>query len=421
LQRCQEAELTTNGPSTSLIGPNLRTLHRDLAAAQDDQIHRVLTIIDALAERGDADKLIAPLRGRIAELRPRRKLSLARLLFTPLQPLIVEAASWSLAAPSIPRTTIQSLTGQVRDGLGATAATIDALAAQHSSTDGIGELVEIGGELWPAAAKVLAAAPTPADWTAKTGLRERDHTALASAVSSLLAQALPLLRVVARAMAGTAPEPEELHALLEAVAPAGAQPLAMMIALALGWLPRSELLIQVVDDFARRHDDPTVSATVDGAVDFVLTRIEQSPLPSADLTTAAVEARQIAIMLGDLMLCSAQRPRRRNRVEQVRREVDTACRERFAREVENQLVAPSTGIAAAGDDTIEALEAAARGLRQFEGAARQIGSAEQYDRQLQRAAEALCPKPDEDALARVSRIRLVEILRGSDAAVAMLK
>jgi hypothetical protein len=217
------------------------------------------------------------------------------------------------------------------------------------------------------------------------------------------------------------PEPEELQALLEAVAPAGAQALAMMIALALGWLPRSELLIQVVDDFARRHDDPAVSATVDGAVDFVLARIEQSPLPSADLTTAAVEARQIAVMLGDLMQCSAQRPRRRNRVEQVRREVDTACRERFAVEIETQLIAPSTGIAAAGDDTIEALEAAARGLRRFEGAARQIGSAEQYDQQLQRAAEALRPKPDEDAVAHVSRVRLVEILRGSDAAVTMLK
>ena len=145
--------MTTNGPSTSLTGPSLRTLHRDLAAAQDDQIHRVLTIIDALAERGDADKLIAPLRGRIAELRPRRKLSLTRLLFTPLHPLIVDAAGWSSAAPSIPRTAILPLAGQVRDGLGATAATLDALAALHSSTDGIGELVGIGGELWPAAAK----------------------------------------------------------------------------------------------------------------------------------------------------------------------------------------------------------------------------------------------------------------------------
>ena len=144
--------MTTNGPSTPLTGPNLRTLHRDLAAAQDDQIHRVLTIIDDLAERGDADKLIAPLRGRIAELRPRRKLSLARLLFTPFNPLIVDAASWSAAAPSIPRTAILPLAGQVRDGLGAAAAQMDAMAALHSSTDGIGELVEIGGKLWPTAA-----------------------------------------------------------------------------------------------------------------------------------------------------------------------------------------------------------------------------------------------------------------------------
>jgi hypothetical protein len=159
--------LTTNGPSSPLTGPNLRTLHRDLAAAQDDQIHRVLTIIDDLAERGDADKLIAPLRGRIAELRPRRKLSLARLLFTPFNPLIVDAASWSAAAPSIPRTAILPLAGQVRDGLGAAAAQMDAMAALHSSTDGIGELVEIGGKLWPTAAKILADVPMPANWTAK--------------------------------------------------------------------------------------------------------------------------------------------------------------------------------------------------------------------------------------------------------------
>ena len=124
--------MTTNGPSTSLTGPNLRTLHRDLAGAQDDQIHRVLTIIDDLAERGDADKLIAPLRRRIAELRPRRKLSLTRLLFTPLDPLIVDAANWSPTAPSIPRTAIQPLADQVSDGLGATATMIDAAVGRHS-------------------------------------------------------------------------------------------------------------------------------------------------------------------------------------------------------------------------------------------------------------------------------------------------
>jgi hypothetical protein len=135
---------------------------------------------------------------------------------------------------------------------------------------------------------------------------------------------------------------------------------------------------------------------------------------------AALEARQVATMLGDLTASSAQQPKRRQRVEQVRREVDAACRERFAAEVTTQLVAPSADIAAADETEIAVLEAAARDLRRFEVAARRIGSAEQYDQQLRSATEALRPRPDEDAAARVSRIRLVEILGGPEAAMAML-
>jgi hypothetical protein len=84
----------------------------------------VLALIDDLSERGEADALIAPLRGRLAGLRPRRKLGLTRLLFTPLNPIIVDAANWSAAALSIPRTALAPLGGQVRQGLGPAAATI---------------------------------------------------------------------------------------------------------------------------------------------------------------------------------------------------------------------------------------------------------------------------------------------------------
>ncbi len=272
--------MTTNASPPSLIGPKLRSLHRDLAAARDEQIHRVLAIIDDLADRGEADKLLAPLRRRLAELRPRRKRNLTRLLFTPLNPLIVDAPNWTPTAPAIPRTALQPLGDQVREGLGEAAIVIEAVAAQHySSTDDIGELVETSGELWPAAARILSTAAMPANWTTRTGLRERDHLALAGAVSALLAQALPLLHIVAGARSGSAPEPQELNAVLAAVAPAGAQALAMMIALAMKWLPRSEPLIRVLDEFAGRSADPAVTKTVDSAVEFVLTRIEQAPLP----------------------------------------------------------------------------------------------------------------------------------------------
>jgi len=66
-----------------------------------------------------------------------------------------------------------------------------------------------------------------------------------------------------------------------------------------------------------------------------------------------------------------------------------------------------------------AFQSTVRDLRHFETTARQIGSAEHDDRQLQRAAESLRATASEYALASIGRIQLVEILRGSDAAMAM--
>ena len=82
---------------------------------------------------------------------------------------------------------------------------------------------------------------------------------------------------------------------------------------------------------------------------------------------------------------------------------------------------PATDLGAASDDTLISLEATARDLRRFEAAARQIGGADQYDRQLQGAAQTLRPVAGEDAMARISRIRLVEILQGPDAAIQLLE
>jgi hypothetical protein len=407
--------------SDPLREPQLRSLQRELVAAQDDKVARVLSMIDELAVRGDADRLIAPLRGRLAQLRPRRRLNLTRLLFTPLDPLIINACDWNAAAPAIPRTVLEPLTKQVQQGLGMAATIISAVAAEHARSDAISVLVAIGVDLWPRAAEILASASAPPDWVEVTGLRAQDHASLTAAISALLAQALPLLQIIARAEAGAAPEADDLRALLEAVAPLGGQALAMMIAMAMGWLPRSARLIAVADEFTRRQDNPALRATTDRAVEFVLSVIEKSPLPSPDLATAAQEATRVAAILDDLDTCSTQRPTRRERVERARRDVNAACRERFAQEVETNLLAQSTDIAAAGDDKVCSLEAAARDLRRFETAARRIGSAEEYDRRLQRAAEALRPQPGEDPSTRISRVRLVEILRGPEAGMAMLE
>ena len=55
----------------------IRSLNRHLVSAQDVKILKVVAMVDALPARGDADSLIAPLRPRLAQLRPRRPLSAA--------------------------------------------------------------------------------------------------------------------------------------------------------------------------------------------------------------------------------------------------------------------------------------------------------------------------------------------------------
>ncbi|HET7881635.1 MAG TPA: hypothetical protein VFL55_12165 [Acetobacteraceae bacterium] len=406
--------------SSGLGGANLRMLHRELASAHDEQIHRVLAIIDDLAERGEADRLIAPLRRRLAELRPRRKMTLTRLLFTPFNPLIVDGGRWNAADPSIPRTAIRPIAGQVRRALGMAAQLVDAAATQLWSSDCLGRMADTSEDLWSSAAQILQNAPMPPDWIADTGLRETDYRELTAVMSALLVQAQPLAGMIARARHGFDPTVDQLLALFEGVAGAGPKAVAMMAAMALQWLPRSDLLMRAIEDFAAQHRDPAIRATVESAVAFVLDRIEESPLPDPDLTAAAGDVRRIAVLLENLALGAAQYPSRRKRIDQVRTTVDDACRERFGREVDTQLLAPAGGIADASDAMVAGLEATARDLRRFENAARKIGGAVHYSGKLQHAAQALSPAANDDQETRVSRIRLVEILCGSDAARAML-
>src|SRR5579863_4949569 len=107
---CAEvAEMASSLTSPGTRSSELRQIRAQLAAAQDAQIHRVIEIVDNLAKRGDADAVIAPLRARLAKLKPRRKLSFSRLLFTPFNPLIVGPSDWSRESPGIPRTALATL------------------------------------------------------------------------------------------------------------------------------------------------------------------------------------------------------------------------------------------------------------------------------------------------------------------------
>jgi hypothetical protein len=398
----------------TMRGPELRRLRSELTAAEDSKIHLVLELVDRLEARGEADSLIAPLRGRLAKLKPKRKLTFARLLFTPFNPVIVDTPDWWPDSPAIPRTALAPLARYIQSKLD----NADPCLPPDMTNDDLESVLALGRTLWPCAAKAVEDAKVPQQWSTETGLRDQDFTALSTALRALFPQVAPLIQLAIDAGKGIDPEPEQLLAMLQAIAPAGAHATAIFIAMGLGWLPSAKLFVKIADEFANTIGNSSIA---NRAVEFVLSEIEQPTAYKAGLTTAVEKMRRAAVILEDLVDSSPNRPGRRNRIEQVRQSVDSVCRESFVAEVANQLVEPSSAIAMANDEDVAALEDTARALRRFESVAKKFGGTEFYDRHLRGAAQALSPQRDEDTAARISRIRLIEILRGPDAAAAAMQ
>jgi hypothetical protein len=159
----------------------LRELQHRLAGAQDGLIERIVAMVDALPERGAADRLIAPLRPRLAQLRPARPLRFCRLLFLPLDPLIVPGPKWRPMSLTIPRTVLEPLAVSVLDAMRPDArAAVEAVIAGRTTRD-IETVRKAGALLWPAAGRILCAAPASRTWHT-TELPVAEHPALARGV-----------------------------------------------------------------------------------------------------------------------------------------------------------------------------------------------------------------------------------------------
>src|ERR1035438_9681196 len=90
----------------NLARSELRDLRRGLAAVTDPQLVQVIALIDRMADRGAADALVEPLRARLGQIKPPRPLRFSRLLFLPLDPVIVPAAGFRAGTPTVPRTAV---------------------------------------------------------------------------------------------------------------------------------------------------------------------------------------------------------------------------------------------------------------------------------------------------------------------------
>jgi hypothetical protein len=378
---------------------------------------RIVATVDAMAERGSVDQLIAPLRPRLTTLRPPRPLRFARLLFYRLNPLIVSAARWNSGQNTIPRTVLMPLADCVRSAMGAQTDAIKAAINRHTTAD-VDMIVAQGRTLWPAAAAILATAAAPASWS-ETGFGDAAFAPLARRVGALLSQMAALDRLCAETAHGLLPpRPEAVHSILRGVTEADGTALPLMVSLLLVRLPEAVAFL-VAGPTASM--DTATKIAMDLAVDGLLVQLAQpdgaqAQIAATSLAEAAAAIHRIADLLRQVEDGSVK-PARRAQLQAIRQHLDAGCRTRFTASLQDQMLAP---LRTSGGQDVLALEAAARGLRVLETEARLIGSGPAYDQMLSQAAEAVKAASAETGLDRTDQIRLVEILAGSDAALAML-
>jgi hypothetical protein len=393
----------------------IRILSREIAQAPDEQILRIVTLVDAMSVRGAADQLLAPLRQRLALLRPPRPLRLPRLIFHPLKPLIVVAARWRIGQQAIPRTVIMPIANHVRLAMGAAGVAIETRMAGRTTAD-TELIVRLGCSLWPAAAKILTGSAIPETWAA-TQLGDNIYRPLADIVAAVLAEAAALQTLCAETATGLLPPRlKVVEAILNRVARMNPGALPMMIALLLDSVPQAAGLLLP----ARTT---TVQNAMNEAAEILLRQLShedgiEARIGKARLSDAGTATSRIVTLLTHLSdVATKYTPR--DQLRMLRRRLDASCAARFASGLRDELLTPLRRLTIFPDpDQILALETAARGLRVLATEARSVGSGVAYDRLLSEAAAAI--KDDAIRMALTDRLRLIEILASPAAALAML-
>jgi hypothetical protein len=389
-----------------------RRLTHAVAAASDNVLGRIVAVFDRMPDRGEADRLLDAARPRLRRLRPPRPIAFTRLLFLPVDGVIVEARGWKRADGSLPRSALAALADAVRVAIGAEAEAIEAGCAGRSFAD-LAAVDAAGRRLWRAAAGVAEGlAPTPA-WDA-TGLSGQDFRHCVALAAGVWRHADLLWTALLAARDGP---PDAL--VLAALAAAAAEPAMVIEAMLATILTKAAKPGSVVSAAAAARVGPP------GAAERVLDRwIEacRPDLPVSDPKGAAHLAEEFAEALDDLEGSAAgRRPERRQRVAALRRQVGEACRAAFAESTTHLLVEPLARAAGRPDDAgMLAMEATARSLRRLETAGRTLGGASAYDAALRGVTDALATlraRPDAN-LADLAR--LTEILAGPEAALRLL-
>jgi hypothetical protein len=403
-----------------------RVLQHEMREAGDEKLMRILAVLDGISDPKANQALLDPLRARLASLKPPRPLRFSRLLFIPLDPLIVAAPNWKPGEPLIPRTALAAVSNVVRAGLKSEAIFIDKAIAGRQ-TDAAKAITIAGEVLWPLAAEILAAAPPPDEWS-DTGLKPSLYAPLANAIAAVLRRASHLRDLLLNGDAGPMKADDRaINGILTNIGSEPADGCAMIARLILLQSPHAVALWrQLVSAIQNQGEKAMLQKAMTRGVEQVLTIMENEAgfagdIGRAPLASVACEVRRINNLLQEIERDSGA-TLHRGRLRGIRDKLDQACRTRFIDGLDEGLFTPlavaSGSVDAAGQTQ---LEACTRDLRTLEVAARKVGGSADYDGMLLRASEAVTVAAEAGMLTPMRKYRLIEILCGPDAAASLYR
>lgn len=403
------------------VKSEIRGVRRELATARDTQLVKVVALVDAMPERGDADALVAPFRERLAVLRPTRPFNFARLLFTPLNALIVAPASWRRGAQNVPRHTLSTFSKIVRDAMGPRVESIDDALARLtdlSAEVASASIAKTGKLVWPEAACILGAASVPDCWCADTSLSKDDFVPIARLVSAVLGMALERQIIADRISHDGIANLENISDLVTTSLNLPTDLAVIATGLLLVSMPRPDLLLQVVDAKSASTGG-SATCVAERALDFALERTQRLLEEPADRLSRMQSLRVGAALLHEYESRPPTAGNRRLLIQEARATVGQACRTSFTATADTYFQAAITGLQAGVNDAkIAALEQSARDLRELESIGRRLGPAAFYRDKLK--ATLACVQTCE-SLTLSDRVRLTELLSDTATAMTILK
>ena len=409
-----------------MIESRLPALDRDMTGASDEQLLKIVGLIDTLDHRGKVDRLLAPVRGRLALLRPPRPISLGRVLILPFEDLLVADDEVWPGRRCFARGRLADLIEQVTAAL--PPATVARLRREGEGRSMMaGETVaEIGATLWPAAAEV-----------AQTGLADGNVDQVLRAQLGTVAPLLALGPELVATIWRLPPRP---------MGPLGRAESGRLTELVRRAAPRGESgLLPVLEVLLARAAAPTVvleplrgadigvpgRARDEALAQLVHRRIadmheEARRLPQRQGTGSGSAVLRLVADLDALETRWPVSPADRTVLQEIRAAVagfvgtgiDHSLREDILVRMD-ELAGP----ARLDDDGVERLEEAARHTRRLGIAGAKLGLAASADALLDRFLPtfqaAIRDRRPAGAAGLIDQMRIVEILFGPEAALEL--